>query len=394
MEKLRQAGDSRVIAILLASTGIALSLAARILEAKTFLYADLQHFFKFAEVAYTPAHFDYYASFADQTYTYAHLPLFPLLLAPFHRVALLVGWEPIFMVKGLVHTFEIATLALIFVYARHQNVPVVPATALGLAWLAAPWQFEASALNAHVTSVAAFFLLAAVLRRHVAWQAGALMALSTLTRTEFVIAALALGGWHARRDVRSGLTYAAGGLGVAAAIVGPYLLRDAAALHWGVVGHLQGRGDGLPVLRGFFQPITGGFPAALAGPQDWAMPLAVALAPLIGWASRDMGLGLLRASLLYALALMLGHGRYFVLPLTAGIVAAAAPSRWPWVAVVFLLEFVAPIPRDLRWIIRMFAIVALFAWTPLRTVLESGARAFSVRVRPAAPGSGVSDDRG
>ena len=362
MERVRRAADSRVIAIVVAFVGVGLSLAARALEAKTFLYADLQHFFKFAEVAFTSAHFDYYALFADQTYTYAHLPLFPLLLAPFHRVALLIGWEPILMVKGLVHAFEVATLVLIIVYARRQKVPAVPATALGLAWMAAPWQFEASALNAHVTSVAAFFLLAAILRRDVAWQAGALMALSMSARTEFVIPALAMGGWYARRDVRSGLAYAAGGLSVAAVIVGPYLLRDAAALHWGVVGHLQGRGDGLPVLRGFLQPLTGGFPAALEGPQDWAMPVAVILAPLVGWASRDLGVGLLRASLPYALALMLGHGRYFVLPLTAGIVAAATPTRWPWMAVVFLLEFAAPIPRDLRWIIRSFAIAGLFVW--------------------------------
>ena len=375
MDRIRRAADSRVIAALLAGIGVAVSLVARALEAKTFLYADLQHFFKFAEVAFTSAHFDYYVLFADQTYTYAHLPLFPLLLAPFHRLALLVGWEPIFMVKLLVHAFEVATLGLIVVYARRHNVPRVPATALGLAWLASPWQFEASALNGHVTSVAAFFLLAALLRRDVAWQAGALMALSTATRTEFVIAALALAGWYTRRDWRTGLAYAAGGLGAAAVVVGPYLLRDAAALHWGVLGHLQGRGDGLPVLRGFLQPLTGGFPAALEGPQDWAMRVAVVLAPLVGWASRDVGVGLLRASSLYALALMLGHGRYFVLPLTAGIVAAATPTRWPWVAVVFLLEFAAPIPRDLRWILRTFAIAALFALKPFRALLGSRERA-------------------
>ena len=370
MEKVRQVADSRVIAALLAIIGVALSLVVRAFEAKTFLYADLQHFFNFAEVAFTSAHFDYYASFADQTYTYAHLPLFPLLLAPFHRFALQVGWEPILMVKGLVHAFEVATLALIIVYAIRQNVPAVPATALGLAWLSAPWQFEASALNGHVTSVAAFFLLAALLRRDVAWQAGALMTLSTSARTEFVIAALALAGWYARRDWLTGLVYAAGGLSVAAIIVGPYLLRDAAALHWGVLGHLQSRGDGLPVLRGFLQPLTGGFPAALEGPQDWAMRVAVVLAPFVGWASRDLGVGLLRASLLYALALMLGHGRYFVLPLTAGIIAAATPARWPWVAAVFLLEFAAPISRDLRWILRTFAIAAIFVWPIVRSARQ------------------------
>ena len=366
MERVRRAADSRAIALLIASLGIALSLVARALEAKTFLYADLQHFFGFAEVAFTPAHLDYYAAYADQTYTYAHLPLFPLLLAPFHRAALQFGWEPIFMVKGLVHTFEVATFVLITVYARRQHVPAVPATLLGLAWFAAPWQFEASALNGHVTSVAAFFLVAAILRRQVAWQAGALLALATCTRTEFAIAGLALGGWYARRDFRSGLTYAAAGLGVAAVIVGPYLLRDAAALHWGVLGHLQGRGDGLPVLRGLLQPLTGAFPAALEGPQDWAMRVAVVLAPLVGWASRDLGLGLLRASALYALALMLGHGRYFVLPLTAGVIAAATPARWPWAFAVYFLEFVAPIPRDVRWIVRTLAIALLLAWTPLR----------------------------
>lgn len=363
---IRQTANSRLLATVLGVIGLTIALDARIGQITTHVYYDLKHFFEFAEAAFSPSHFDYYAAVANRAYTYAHLPLFPLLLAPFHRLALHVGWEPIVMVKGLVHAFEVATVVLIAVYGRRQGVPAVPAMLLGLAWLAAPWQFEASALNGHVTSVAAFFLLAAVLRRDIPWQAGALTALASTTRTEFLIAALALAGWYARRGLRPGLTYAAGGLGVGAVIVGPYLLRDAAALHWGVVGHLQGRGDGLLALHGILPPLTGGLPEALKGPQDWAMPTAVVLAAGVGWASRDQGLGLLRASLLYVLALTLGHGRYFVFPLTAGIVAAATPARWPWAAVVFLLEFAVPIPHGVRWIIRIFAIVALFAWNPLR----------------------------
>ncbi len=363
---IRQAANSRLLATLLGVIGLTIALDARLDQIATHVYYDLKHFFEFAEFAFSPSHFDYYAAVANREYTYAHLPLFPLLLAPFHRLALYAGWEPIVMVKGLVHAFEVATVVLIAIYGRRQGVPAVPATLLGLAWLAAPWQFEASALDGHVTSVAAFFLLAAVLRRDIPWQAGTLAALATTTRTEFLIAALAFAGWYVRLGLRPGLAYAAGGLGVASVIVGPYLLRDAAALHWGVVGHLQGRGDGLLVLHGILPSLSGGVPEALRGPQDWAMPTAVLLATGVGWASRDQGLGLLRASMLYVLALTLGHGRYFVLPLTAGIVAAATPTRWPWAVLVFLLEFTAPIPEGVRWIIRTTAMVALFAWNPLR----------------------------
>ncbi|HCU72984.1 MAG TPA: hypothetical protein DGO43_04140 [Chloroflexi bacterium] len=149
--------------------GISLGLVARVSEAKTFLYADLQHFYQFAEVAFTSAHIQYYASVADQTFTYAHLPLFPMLLAPFYRLGTLAGIEPIFVVKGLVHVFEIATVGLIVLYASRQAIPIVGATLVGLSWLATPWVFEGGALNAHVTAVAAFFLVAAVIRRDVPW---------------------------------------------------------------------------------------------------------------------------------------------------------------------------------------------------------------------------------
>ena len=369
-ERLRKASHSGALATVIAVVGISIGLAARVTEAKTFLYADLQHFYRFAEVAFTSAHIDYYASVADQTFTYAHLPLFPMLLAPFYRLGALAGWEPIFVVKGLVHGFELSTVGLLVLYARRQAIPIVFATILGLTWLSAPWVFEAGALNAHVTAVAAFFLVAAVIRRDVPWQAGVLMALATTTRSEFIIAALAMAGWQTRHSVRDGLLYSAGATAVGGIIVGPYLLYDAAALHWGVLGHLQGRGDGLPVIRGFLEVFTGRFPQIFEGSQDWAMPLATAMAPIVGWASRDHSLGLLRASFLYAAALTLGHSRYFVLPLTVGIMAASTPTRWPWIPVVFLIEFVLPVARNERWIIRAVAIAAAFLW-PLRRWMRS-----------------------
>jgi hypothetical protein len=369
-KRLHMASHSGVLATAIAVVGISIGLVARATQAKTFLYADLQHFYRFAEVAFTSAHIEYYASVADQTFTYAHLPLFPMLLAPFYRIGTLAGVEPIFVVKGLVHSFEVATVGLLVLYASRQAIPIVFATVVGVSWMSAPWVFESGALNAHVTAVAAFFLVAAVIRRDVPWQAGVLIALATTARSEFIIAALAMAGWQTRHSIRAGLLYSAGATVVGGIIVGPYLLYDAAALHWGVLGHLQGRGDGLPIIRGFLEVFTGRFPQIFEGSQDWAMPLATAMAPIIGWSSRDHSLGLLRASLLYAAALTLGHGRYFVLPLTVGILAASTPTRWPWIPAVFFVEFVLPIAQNKRWIIRAIAIAAAFLW-PLRRWMRS-----------------------
>lgn len=359
---LRQVADSRRLALVLALVGVALTLDARRRQGLTANHQDLQHFFEFAKAAFSTAHFDYYASVADRAFTYAHLPLFPYLLAPFYRLAVAAGWEPILMVKVLVYIFEIATFALIVLYGRRQGVPVVPATLLGLAWLTAGWLFTATAINGHVPQVAAFFVVAAMLRRDVPWQAGALMALATTTRTEYVIVTLALAGWYARRSVRTGLAFVAGGAGVAAVIVGPYLLRDAEALHWGVIGHLQGRGNGLRVLRQVVSPFGGELPASLLGPQDWAMPAAVALAAGIGWVSRDRAMGLFRAALVYVLALTIEHERYFVLPLTAGTLAAATPARWPVGLGVHAAEALMPITGSARWLMRTAGMAIFFAW--------------------------------
>ncbi|MBM4438400.1 MAG: hypothetical protein FJ029_14500, partial [Actinobacteria bacterium] len=315
------------MAVGLALLGIALGLRA--VEGKTFLYADLQHFFQFAEVAFTRDHAEYYASVADQRYTYAHLPLFPLMLAPVVRVYRALGWEPILAVKTLVHVFDVGTAILLIRLARRNGLPRAAALGVGALWLYAPWVYEAGALNGHVASVAAFFLVAGLLRAGVAWQAGILLALAFTTRSELLVAALAMGGVYARRGRGALGAYALGAGGVFAVVVGPYLVRDAAALHWGVVGHLAGRGDGLPVLRSFIQTATGAFPDALAGPQDWAMPVALGIAILVGLVERDPSGAVFRASLVYALALTLGHGRYFVFPLVAGLAFGARP----WVIV-------------------------------------------------------------
>lgn len=359
---MREVAYSRRLALVLALLGVALTLDARRRQGLAANHQDLQHFFEFAKAAFSTAHFDYYASVADRAFTYAHLPLFPYLLAPFYRLAVAAGWDPILMVKGLVYTFEIAAFALIVLYGRRQGVPVVPATLLGLAWLMAGWLFAATAINGHVPQVAAFFVVAAMLRRDVPWQAGALMALATSTRTEYVIVTLALAGWYARRSVRAGLAYVVGGAGVAAVIVGPYLLRDAEALHWGVIGHLQGRGNGLRVLRQVVSPFGGELPAGLLGPQDWAMPAAVALAAGIGWVSRDRAMGLFRAALVYVLALTIEHERYFVLPLTAGTLAAATPARWHVGLAVHAAEALVPITGSARWLMRTAGMAIFFAW--------------------------------
>ena len=242
----------------LGAVALAVALTLRSLEGKTFLYGDLQHFFAFAEVLYTPEHFNYYASVADQTFTYAHLPLFPMLLAPLQRVFDTQGWDRILAVKVIVHVFEVATAWLFILLARKQGLSRPLSLGIGALWLFTPWVFEAGALNGHASAVAAFFLVAAVLRITNPWQAGALLGLSIVTRSEFVLPALVLSGYFARRGPRPLTAYAVGAAAIGALIVGPFLIRDAAAVHWAVVGHLQDRGDGLPVIRGVMRTFTGG----------------------------------------------------------------------------------------------------------------------------------------
>ena len=173
--------DRLPVLAVLGVAALAVALTLRSLEGKTFLYGDLQHFFAFADVLYTPDHFNYYASVSDQNYTYAHLPLFPMLLAPLQRAFDALGWDRILAVKVIVHVFEVATAWLLTLLARRQGLSRPLALGIGILWLFTPWVFEAGALNGHASAVAAFFLVAAVLRLKTPWQAGVLVGLSVVT---------------------------------------------------------------------------------------------------------------------------------------------------------------------------------------------------------------------
>lgn len=346
----------------LGAVALGVALTVRSLEGKTFLYGDLQHFFAFAEVLYTPDHFNYYASVSDQSFTYAHLPLFPMLLAPLQRVFDAQGWDRILAVKVIVHVFEVATAWLFVLLSRKQGLSRPLSLGIGVLWLFTPWVYEASALNGHASAVAAFFLVAAVLRLGVPWQVGALISLSVVTRSEFAIPALVLSGYYARRGLRALAAYAAGAAAIGALVVGPFLIRDSAAVHWAVVGHLQDRGDGLPVFWGFTRAFGLQMPDVLRGPQDWPMLAVLAAAPLVGWLSRDPRWGVFRTSVAYAFALLLGHGRYYVLPVTTGLILAAQPRVVAWLIPVYLVEFVLPLSRPALWVIRTPAALVLAVW--------------------------------
>ena len=374
--------DRPPILVALGLAALALALTLRAFEGKTFLYGDLQHFFAFAEVLYTSEHFNYYASVADESFTYAHLPLFPMLLAPLQRIFDAQGWDRILAVKVIVHAIEVATAGLLILLARRQGLSQLLALGIGITWLFTPWIFEAGALNGHASAVAAFFLVGALLRLGVPWQAGALIGLSVVTRSEFVLPALVLGGFYARSGRGLFVSYAAGALGICALVVGPFLLRDAAAVHWAVVGHLQNRGDGLPVFWGFTRAFGVEMPDWLRGPQDWPMLVVLASAPVVGWLSRDPRWGMFRVSLAYAFALMLGHGRYYVLPVTAGLIVAARPRVVAWLIPVYLVEFVLPLTRPVLWIVRTVAVLVLASW-PLVNLRSARLRAPSDDRAPA-----------
>lgn len=366
--------DRLPVLTVLGAAALAVALTLRSLEGKTFLYGDLQHFFAFAEVLYTPEHFNYYASDSDQTFTYAHLPLFPMLLAPLQRIFDAQGWDRILAVKVIVHVFEVATACLFMVLARRQGLSRPLSLGIGVLWVFSPWVFEAGALNGHASAVAAFFLVAAVLRLAAPWQAGALIGLSIVTRSEFVLPALALSGYYARRGTRPVAAYATGAAAIGALIVGPFLIRDAAAVHWAVVGHLRDRGDGLPVIWGFARAFGFEMPESLRGPQDWPMLAVLATAPVVGWLSRDPRWGMFRTSLAYAFALMLGHGRYYVLPVTTGLILAARPAVVAWLIPVYVVEVMLPLTRPMLWIVRTVATLGLVFWPLIGTI--------SKRLRP------------
>ncbi|MCY3959901.1 MAG: hypothetical protein OXG65_16640 [Chloroflexi bacterium] len=358
--------DRLPVLVALATAALAAALTLRSLEGKTFLYGDLQHFFAFAEVAFTPEHFNYYASVSDQSYTYAHLPLFPMLLAPLQRVFDTQGWDRILAVKVIVHAFEVATAGVLLLLARRQGLSRPLALGIGILWLFTPWVFEAGALNGHASSVAAFFLVAAALRLRIPWQAGGLVGLSVVTRSEFVLPALVLSGYYARRGPKPFAGYAAGGSAIGALIVGPFLIRDAAAVHWAVVGHLQNRGDGLPVFWGFARAFGVEMPDGLRGPRDWPMLVVLASAPLVGWLSHDPRWGMFRMSVAYFFVLMLGHGRYYILPLTAGLMLAARPRVVAWLIPVYVVEFVLPLTRPVLWVVRAAGALVLGLWPLIR----------------------------
>lgn len=368
--------DRLPILATIGAAALAVALTLRSLEGKTFLYGDLQHFFAFAEVLFTPEHFNYYASVSDQKFTYAHLPLFPMLLAPLQRIFDAQGWDRILAVKVIVHVFEVAAAWLFMLLARHQGLSRPLSLGIGGLWLFAPWVFEAGALNGHASAVAAFFLVAAVLRIRVPWQAGVLIGMSVVTRSEFVLPALVLSGYYARLGLQGVAAYAAGAAATGALVVGPYLIRDAAAVHWAVVGHLQSRGDGLPVFWGFTRAFSVEMPEALRGPQDWPMLVVLASAPLVGWLSRDLRWGMFRTSVAYAFALMLGHGRYYVLPLATGLILAARPRAVVWLVPVYVAEFVLPLTRPVLWVVRTIAALVLAFW-PLARLWTSSRTAES-----------------
>ncbi len=341
---------------------LAVAIRIRALETDNHIFYDLQHFYHFAETLFTADHLNYYASVVNQPFTYAHLPLFPMLLAPVLRLYGSLGWEPVFAVKTLVYTFDAATALLLFMLARRNRLPAAGALFIAGFWLLCPWVIEASAVNGHVTSVGAFFLVAALLRRRVPWQAGALLALAVTARSEFLVAALALSGVFARRGAGEAVGYVGGFGAVAGLIAGPFLVVDAGALYWAVVGHLQGRGEGLPVLRALVETFTGAFPDAWSGTQGWVMPGVLLGAFVIGWFVSDPAAAIFKSTLAYALALTVVHSRYFVLPVAAGLAYAARPGLWGWPLLVYIFEYQIPIVNNTRWLIRAAAVALFFLW--------------------------------
>ncbi len=362
---------------LLAALAVSLlALWVRISHLDSRLEFDLTHFVRFSGVLFRSEHLDYYTWNLGAPDLYGHLPGFPYLLHPFLLLVRAIQAPDLYAIKGIIYAADFGSAIVLYVLARRSGLGRWGGLAIGSMWLFAGWVLDAGTVEGHPNSVASLFLLLAILRARVGWQAGALWAIAVTMRTEFAFVALAALLHYAvwRRD--QVLTFFASSVAVFAAIVLPFVIRDSQAFLWGAFLHTQGRGDSLPVLRALYDVFGQELPDALRGNPDWSLRIMVPIGILLSGFDRDLPRALFKVGLVYALALPILHTRYLVMPLTVAMAYASRP-RIVWALVVwFVVDMHGRLAPEMTWTLRLALTLFMYIGLPIRGLIQ--------RVRPRA----------
>lgn len=340
------------------------------------LTLDIAHFIEFADTLFTSGHFDYYSRVSSHEFTYAHLPFFAYLLTPALTLFRAFNLYDLYAIKGIIYIADIgAGLCLYYLVLRHY--PIRPAAlAVMTAWLFSPRVIEASVGQAHFVSVAVLFMLLALLRDKSGWQAGLFWALAVATRNEFVFpASMALLFYLVHRREQS-LAFVAGSSVIFLLIVFPFILSDFESLRWAVYGHLEGRGDGLPLFRAFFSVLGLNFPEFLRGGNDWFVRLAVPVAILTGLFDRNYHRALIKVGVIFALSIMVIHSRYLLMPLALGAVFATRRDliwyffAWCVIDALGSLRYSNLVDKEIQQLWWLLIAIAIYCAGPISRFVE------------------------
>lgn len=352
----------KVIALTLFVAICLFSLSIRIRLVDSYHVGDLMHFFSFAETLFGPNHFDYYARELESgaAFTYAHLPLFPYMLAPILAITQGLGYPDIWAIKSLVYFADIAVAVVLYILAMRNGLKEIQALVVAAMWLFCPWVIDSSAMQGHAVSFAVLFSMLGLISDRRGWLAGVWWGLAVATRSEFLFPAMLIGLQYAihRRD--SFRSFAIGGSAVFIVIVLPYLIRDFSGVTWAVFGHLQGRGDGLPIIWAFTRLTGLDMPDVLRGSFDWGIRVFVPLSIVIASFENDSHKAFFKVGLIFALSMMVVHSRYLLMPFAAGLAYGARPKLFMLTVLVYIFEASKMLDREIEYLLWLGLAIAVY----------------------------------
>ncbi len=345
-----------------------LALSIRIRLVDSYHVGDLTHFFSFSETLFGRNHFDYYSRELESgaIFTYAHLPLFPYMLSPVLAVIQGLGYPDIWAVKVLVYFADIAVALTLYKLAMRNGLKEIQAVVVAAMWLFCPWVIDSSAMQGHVVSFAVLFSLLGLLSDRRGWMAGIWWGLAVATRSEFLFPAMLIGLQYAihRKDLFK--SFFMGGFAVFVVVVLPYVIRDFSGLSWAVFGHLQGRGDGLPIIW-VFTRLTGlEMPDGLRGSFDWGLRIFVPLSIVIASFDKDSHKAFFKVGIVFTLSMMVVHSRYLLMPFAAGLAYGARPKLFMFSVLIYLCHASKMLDREIEYLLWFgLAIILYMSKLPL-----------------------------